>query len=254
MNDAAPSGQSSRNNQTIPVCPVGELSCPVIDEVLLLREQVSADPLTGLYNRRYFREALEQELERTQRTQLSTALMMVDLDRFKSINDTWGHPAGDEVLKQTARLIRESTRKLDIQCRYGGEEFVIILPSTELMLAVQVAERLRENIASTRIQIDGSELQISASIGLALHSAQQPHSASSLIGRADHYLYQAKRQGRNQVCFDHPDRAATTVTGDEKSLLHDVFSGSENSPDDSDDFIGNGEEFMAENDTDWTDE
>jgi diguanylate cyclase (GGDEF)-like protein len=250
MSDATSSGQSQSSNQTIPACPVGELSCPFIDEVQLLREQVATDPLTGLYNLRHFREALEQELERTQRTLMSTALMMVDLDHFKSINDTWGHPAGDEVLKQTARLIRDSTRKLDVQCRYGGEEFVIILPSTELMLAVQVAERLRENIASTLVRIDGGELQITASIGLALHSAQQPHSASSLIGRADHYLYQAKRQGRNQVCFEHPDMAETAVSGDEKSLLHDLFGGAD-SQDEADDFIGDGEEFMAADDSAW---
>ncbi len=253
MSDLTSSGQSPGSNQTIPVCPVGELSCPVIDEVQLLREQVATDPLTGLYNLRHFREVLEQELERTQRTLMSTALMMVDLDHFKSINDTWGHPAGDEVLKQTARLIRESTRKLDIQCRYGGEEFVIILPSTELMLAVQVAERLLANIAATPVYIDGHELQVTASIGLALHSAQEPHSAGSLIGRADHYLYQAKRQGRNQVCFEYPDMAETAVSGDEKSLLHDLFGGAD-SQDDADDSVGDGEEFMAADDSVWSEE
>ena len=106
----------SRKQAAAPECPVGESHCPVIDEVIGLREQVVTDPLTGLYNIRYFHQALEQELERTERTRIATAVMMIDLDFFKSINDTWGHEAGNDVLKQTADIIRAGTRRLDVQC------------------------------------------------------------------------------------------------------------------------------------------
>ncbi|EDO25551.1 predicted protein, partial [Nematostella vectensis] len=156
------------------------------------------DPLTSLYNVRFFRQALDQEIERTQRTLISTAVMMIDLDHFKQVNDTYGHEAGNRVLRQTARLIRDSTRRLDIQCRYGGEEFVVILPTTELMLAAHVAERLRESIEATPVFLDDdNHISVTASIGLALHSADAPLTAAELVAAADEQLYRAKEQGRN---------------------------------------------------------
>lgn len=206
-----------------PLCPIGEAQCVVIDELLQLREMVITDPLTGLYNVRYFREILAQELERTERTLISTCLMMIDLDHFKRINDTYGHEAGNAVLQQTARLIQASTRKLDIQCRYGGEEFVVILPSTERMMALQVAERLCDNIAQTPVVVDGHSLTVTASIGLAIHSTEKLHDASSLIKEADHYLYEAKQNGRNQVRYAQADTHISAVNTDEKDLLHALF-------------------------------
>ncbi len=210
-----------------PACPVGEASCAYLQEVLELRQQVITDPLTGLFNVRYFRAALEQEMERTERTLMPTALMMVDLDHFKKVNDTFGHETGNDVLQQTARLIRDSTRKLDIQCRYGGEEFAIILPSTERRLAIQVARRLCENIEYTPVISAGRELRVTASIGLAFYEAGQQHNASALIAAADGYLYEAKHNGRNQVRFEILPVAESAVTSEEKDLLRNLFSNDE---------------------------
>lgn len=235
-------------------CPAGD-ECAYYQEVVSLRTEVVTDPLTGLFNVRHFREALEIELERTERTLISTAVMMIDLDHFKQINDTHGHEAGNLVLKQTARIIRDTTRRLDIQCRYGGEEFVVILPTTELMLAAHVAERLRENIAATPVFIDGhTAIGVTASIGLALHSAEQPTTSSRLVEAADEQLYRAKAEGRNRVCYPVFEVPETQVSGDEKQALGSMFSeveepesslGSEEQPDfgfadghdDEDDFI-----------------
>ncbi len=227
-----------------PQCPVGETQCPIVEEVVQLRQQVITDPLTGLFNVRYFRTALAQELERTERTLLPTALIMLDLDHFKQVNDTWGHEVGNLVLQQTARLIRDSTRKLDIHCRYGGEEFAIILPSTERPLAIQVARRLCENIASTPLQCDGQPLNITASLGLALCDASHPWPADRLLNEADKLLYQAKHNGRNQVCYPPLAENLSAVTSAEKDLLHDLFGGADHADDDSEDFAG--EEFFSE--------
>ncbi|MAD45587.1 MAG: GGDEF domain-containing protein [Oceanospirillaceae bacterium] len=225
----------SRKQAAAPECPVGESHCPVIDEVIGLREQVVTDPLTGLYNIRYFHQALEQELERTERTRIATAVMMIDLDFFKSINDTWGHEAGNDVLKQTADIIRAGTRRLDVQCRYGGEEFVVILPSTERRLAVQVAERLRENIATHPFPAAGQTLNITASIGLAFHNADNPADLTGLVASADHFLYKAKRDGRNRVCFPPFEVEEAAVSGEERSALGSMFSDQE---DDGETFEG----------------
>jgi len=221
-----PSAKVPLGNQ----CPAGD-DCAYYEEVIGLRTEVITDPLTGLYNVRYFRQALEQELERTQRTLISTVVMMIDLDHFKQVNDTYGHEAGNRVLKQTARLIRDSTRKLDIQCRYGGEEFVVILPTTELILASHVADRLRQSIEGTPVFLDDDTvISVTASIGLAIHSADKPLTDSQLIAAADEQLYRAKEQGRNQVCYATQEVPETQVSGDEKDALGSMFGGHHDEP------------------------
>lgn len=206
-------------------CPKCGLYSPLADELLTLRAQVITDPLTGLFNVRHFRAALDIELERTTRTGVPTVLMMIDLDHFKQVNDQWGHEAGNHVLKTTARLIGQATRQLDIQCRYGGEEFVVILPSTSLLLASQVAERLRDLIAQTEMDVDGNILQVTASIGLSVQLANEQADASCLIKKADECLYQAKSEGRNRVCFKSmEENIEATVSIDEKEALLGMFS------------------------------
>lgn len=216
---------SSTLDTTESLCPAGD-ECPYFEEVQALRAQVVTDPLTGLFNLRYFREALIHELERTQRTGLATALMMIDLDHFKRVNDKHGHEAGNLVLQHVARLIRENTRRLDVQCRYGGEEFVVILPSTEPMLAVQVAERLRESIETTAVIIgqDRSPLLITASLGLAFHQLSSDIHPEQFVDAADKQLYRAKSQGRNQVCYTAVDVSESAVSASEKDLVGALFS------------------------------
>ena len=145
--------KSPADKATNTECPVGEVQCQFLDELIKLREEVEelstlvrTDPLTELSNFRHFTQSLEMEMERTRRTAYPTSVIMLDLDYFKKINDTWGHDLGNKVLVQTAVLIRQTVRKLDIPCRYGGEEFVIILPNTDLPAAIGLAERLRFSI------------------------------------------------------------------------------------------------------------
>ena len=206
-------------------CPASQQDCCYLDELQTLRRQVNTDPLTGLFNVRYFREALDAELERTRRTGLPTSLMMVDLDHFKRVNDTHGHENGNRVLLHVAELLRNQTRKLDICCRYGGEEFIIILPSTELMLANQVAERCRSLLEELPVELDEGQLQITASIGVAVCSDAGQLVASQLIEHADQCLYKAKHQGRNQVVSRREERPDHRVTVDEKAALNSLFGG-----------------------------
>lgn len=206
-------------------CPKCGLLNPWANELLTLREQVITDPLTGLFNLRYFKSSLDIELERTLRTAMPTSLMMVDLDHFKQVNDVWGHEVGNQVLKLTARLIKQVTRQLDIQCRYGGEEFVVILPSTSLLMASQVAERLRQQIEESDIVAGEESFKVTASIGLSVRLPHERGTASDLIKAADDCLYQAKAAGRNQVCFNgFQQEEEATVSGDEKEALMGMFS------------------------------
>lgn len=209
----------------LPDCVGGPAICPNVEKIQRLEQQVITDPLTGLFNSAHLRTVLANEIERSQRTLNPTALIMLDLDHFKQVNDTYGHEAGNAVLVQTAKLIQVNTRQLDIQCRYGGEEFAIVLPSTERFLAIQVAERIRESIANTMVEYNQQQLQITASIGLAFYRAGESKDVALLIREADKYLYQAKEQGRNQVCFAPLDKEqSSAVSHDEKEALHNLFS------------------------------
>lgn len=206
-------------------CPKCGLYNPWANELLALREQVITDPLTGLFNLRHFRSVLDIEIERTLRTGVPTALMMIDLDYFKQVNDRFGHEVGNQVLKLTAKLIGKATRQLDIQCRYGDEEFVVILPSTNLLLARQVAERLRKLIAAAEIKIDEEILRVTASLGISVRLSRDSGNAATLIKEADEALYQAKENGRNQVCFKSSEDAEREVVNlDEKAALMGMFS------------------------------
>ncbi|WP_101758143.1 GGDEF domain-containing protein [Oceanicoccus sp. KOV_DT_Chl] len=215
-----------------PRCPVGESHCVVIDQVTALHseiahlaEQVRTDTLTGLYNFRHFRFTLEQEMERTRRTQQTTALIMVDLDYFKKVNDNWGHEGGNQALIATADVLRSCTRRLDIACRYGGEEFSIILPATDLITAMQVAERIREQVAATPVLIDGKTLQLTASLGVDIYTFMHDEAPEQFVDRADSCLYQAKQQGRNRVCHGGLDMgsAESAVSREERELLSGFF-------------------------------
>lgn len=161
-----------------------------------LFRQAMTDPLTGLFNRRYFMETLEQELKHVRRFNKHTALLVVDIDHFKAVNDTYGHDAGDAVLQHFARLAKTSLREIDLIGRLGGEEFGIILPATDQVMAMGAAERLRRTIAESETLNRQARINVTISTGLTMLFAAD-HSIDEPMHRADMALYAAKSQGRN---------------------------------------------------------
>ena len=179
-----------------------------------LHEQVSrqavTDELTGLSNHGRFQELLGSEMEQVRRYHHSIGLIMLDIDNFKSINDTYGHPQGDVVLKRVARVVADSSRDADFPARYGGEEMALILPHTGLEGAYAIAERVRTAVEALRIPLkdDGGTLRITASLGVA---STTDGAKEALIAEADAALYEAKRTGKNRTVQAHV--RATNVTG-----------------------------------------
>ncbi|MGP1628717.1 MAG: GGDEF domain-containing protein [Giesbergeria sp.] len=197
-----------------PTDPTGYLQS-LIDS---LCELSSRDPLTGLANRRHFHTALERELDRVARSGEAALLMMLDIDHFKRINDTYGHVAGDVVLQTVATALAGCVRPMDTLARYGGEEFAIVMPACQTAFGYAVAERIRRVVESTPIKVaPHTDVHITLSIGCAF-ALQWIRSTTSLWTiRADEQLYLAKTKGRNRVCLEQqPD---STVSAEEKSLL-----------------------------------
>jgi diguanylate cyclase (GGDEF)-like protein len=163
-------------------------------------EQAATDALTGLANNRHFREWIDRESQRIGRFGGDLSLVLLDVDDFKQVNDTYGHLQGDEVLKELGRILQLESRGIDESARYGGEEFVLALPETPKGGAIEVAERVRERIASTEVQgVDGNApLAVTASIGVA-SMPEDGADSRSLIAAADAALYEAKRSGKNRV-------------------------------------------------------
>ena len=173
----------------------------------LLGELATRDPLTGVFNRRHFLISAETELQRMQRTGSPFTLLLIDADHFKSINDRYGHAAGDEVLQSVVRQISAQLRRSDMMARYGGEELVVLLIDTALEDGHLMAERLREHVANTPATFDSTEIRVTVSIGAA--QANDKETIAELLARADRALYQAKSNGRNQVaCAESGGRDA----------------------------------------------
>jgi two-component system cell cycle response regulator len=165
-----------------------------------LEKLASTDALTGCLNRRGLGDALEQELDRARRYSLAVSMLLADIDRFKQINDTRGHVAGDSVLRQVGELLRREARSVDLVARFGGEEFVVVMPETALHGAAIFAERLRRRIAARDFADPGDDpLHMTVSIGLAAFPDDRVQSADSLVALADQALYRAKNEGRNLV-------------------------------------------------------
>jgi two-component system cell cycle response regulator len=165
-------------------------------------EMAITDGLTGLHNRRYMEGHLRTLVSQSVQTGSALSLLVADIDFFKSVNDTYGHDAGDVVLREFAQRFRRNTRGIDLACRLGGEEFVIIMPDTDLARAVQVGERLRATIAGEPFAVaPGKELSVTASVGIATIEYRDD-TPETLFKRADRALYAAKREGRNRVASD----------------------------------------------------
>ena len=163
-----------------------------------LREQVIRDPLTGLFNRRYMEETLEREFAGAGRENYPVSLVMLDIDHFKKINDTYGHQAGDLVLQSLSELLRGHIRGRDIACRYGGEEFLAVLPHTPIEVAAQRAELWRASLEALRMTHEGKEIRATISLGVAAY-ASHGKTGKAVLSAADKALYTAKERGRNQV-------------------------------------------------------
>lgn len=155
------------------------------------------DALTGLYNQRYFWEVLADEVNRSRRYHSSLSLLFLDLDRFKQVNDNYGHAVGDAVLQQVSQIIQKSIRGSDQFFRYGGEEFAIVLPHTSKKRAAQLAERLRQYLAGHSLDLNGHHIRVTISIGVSALKAKM--TPEDLLQRADDSLYRAKQSGRNRV-------------------------------------------------------
>ncbi len=181
-----------------------------------LRRVAAIDFLTELVNRRQAVRHLERERARARRSGESLGFIMIDLDHFKSINDTYGHQAGDVALKHTADILKTRARASDILIRYGGEEFLAVLPDTDLPGAVELANSLRERIQDNPLTYGDVEVQLRASLGVAVLPPDQDIGVKEMIGRADKALYAAKETGRNRVVVweelpDTEDKPATAL-------------------------------------------
>ncbi len=218
---------TATREQAASLCPAGE-DCRyrdelarLGDEVERLRREVRTDALTGLFNYRHFAELLDQEVERSNRSGLSLALIMVDLDHFKHVNDRWGHEVGNQALRLVADILRGGVRRIDAVCRYGGEEMVLLLPGTVLGRAVKVAERIRKCIEDAVLEVDGGRLELTASFGVGVYPAKGVQGASGLVEATDTLLYRAKQEWRNRVCHMElvPALPESQVTLDEKRAL-----------------------------------
>jgi len=192
----------------------------VIDQ---LCELSLKDPLTGLANRRYFQNVLSREIDVVARSGEPALLLMLDIDHFKKVNDTYGHPAGDAVLQAVGKALAKCVRPMDTVARFGGEEFVIILPSCQGHYGHQVAERLRESVSALNVNLpNGDSIQVTISVGGA-YAPRWVRSTSELwIDRADIELYRAKSEGRNRVCIE--PQPVLSVSAEEKSLLFGPLS------------------------------
>lgn len=184
------------------VCMLAYRTTLELKQMAILEQENITDPLLGIFNRRFLDRRMNEEVLRAQRHQLHLALLMVDIDNFKLVNDTWGHQVGDFVLQHLIQLLESALRQTDIFARFGGEEFVILLPHTSEQDAFRLAEKLRRIVEETPLHRI-PELRVTVSIGTA-YLLPDGDNAHSLLERADKSMYRAKREGRNRV-VSYPD-------------------------------------------------
>jgi diguanylate cyclase (GGDEF)-like protein len=166
----------------------------------VLRRLATTDPLTGALNRRHYMELMVREQRRADRYNTTYSVLMIDIDHFKRVNDTYGHPIGDEAIRAMANTCKMVTRPTDIVARYGGEEFIVTLTHTDGAGAMKVAERLREAVAELALPTEQGALTFTISIGVSVYV--KTTKVEQIIAAADRALYAAKSGGRNRVCLD----------------------------------------------------
>ncbi|MEK6202019.1 MAG: GGDEF domain-containing protein [Desulfobulbaceae bacterium] len=187
------------------VCSFSLKTALDLQQICILEQEIITDPLMNIYNRRYLDRRLMEEVQRASRYELPFSVFLLDIDHFKKVNDTYGHQVGDLVLKKIGSVIVNSVRELDVVIRYGGEEVLVILPSTKVADAVELAERLRRKIEETMMVEPDLEkirpaIRVTVSIGVAGYRfCGDQDTVDTIVGRADKALYQAKSEGRNRV-------------------------------------------------------
>ena len=197
----------------------------LLEKVIQLEQLAITDELTGLYNRRYIVDRLHCEVSHSSRYNEPLSFILLDLDHFKNINDTYGHLAGDELLKYVASRIKDSVREADIPARYGGEEFVVICPRTSLDGCMVVAERIRFTIENSIFKLKDMDLRVTVSMGISSKNFKPPVDASSeattLIYESDIALYNAKEKGRNRVEVFNDENSDYNDMDDSTNLQHE---------------------------------
>jgi diguanylate cyclase (GGDEF)-like protein len=179
--------------------------------LVMLERRAHLDGLTGLANRALLEEQLVREWDMCRRRGAALTMIISDLDRFKRVNDNYGHATGDEVLRQSARVLAHSARGTDLVARYGGEELVIVAPDCQLAAAINVAKRFRAGLHALRIPVNNGVLTVTASIGIASTSDMTQGSATGLLQLADQALYQAKDSGRDAIWIHDPNQGGPAV-------------------------------------------
>ena len=175
-----------------------------------VEEMAATDPLTGLYNRRHFGRVIEQLFAEAYRSERDLACVMIDMDGFKQLNDGHGHQVGDQLLMSAGKCIRGNLRAMDIAARYGGDEFVLLIPSASVEQASIVADRIRHDFKQASSQILNQALPVSMSVGIATIVANRPSGADQLVALADKALYRAKEQGRDRIAAAEASFATAT--------------------------------------------
>ena len=166
-----------------------------------LKEQANHDPLTNMYNRRYFNEIAQKIVAIIKRSKEPLSLLMIDIDKFKNINDTYGHHVGDKVIKLLALKLQEAIRESDIAARIGGEEFALILPNTDKERALELAQKIRKDMEMSSCKVDDKSVTFTVSIGVDEFEHTKDDNLFTALNRADAALYLAKASGRNRVCL-----------------------------------------------------
>jgi diguanylate cyclase (GGDEF)-like protein len=187
----------------------------------VVQRQATVDDLTGLYNHRFLVDSLGQQLALAERLGAPLAILMLDLDRFKVLNDTHGHPAGDLALSAFARTLVNNVRRADLAARYGGEEFVVLMPNTTAHEAFRVAEKIRLAVAATDMELpDRRPVRLTVSVGVAAYP-EDTGTAGDLFALADGALYHAKRTGRDRTCMAADSRSQAPARGT-PPIVHDA--------------------------------